>query len=834
MSLLYPSYPTQTTQRIRRLLIQPFVTLIFGVCFLNMFFSTNSNSSNQQSSCEIVQRFESESTPTQTTTTEQLIALNDDDEDDDDDQPPSYHHASSSMLRSKQLPPYPGLIHHDTHFHNDNDNDDDIYNSDSNNQSQKVVYGWEPTSYPDPLLHPLECGIAYLDQYGDEYYIHENNDTNTNTNLRLCDPDWVLGGIYLEQIASKLYNFSSTFHSMNNEWFLRDHDHEENKNEWNDEQENNEEEEERYLENSQRPTIELAVATVRKMNVASVLSHGSYFTYEDEDDMVSDAAQIFARYLHDAWWRSDCSITTTDCQSDRAEYGILIFLSIQDRVCFISTGSAISVILPWWRLEHIITSMKPDLRHRDYGHALMTAIDDIAKMLQAGPPTMRDRMHDFLSRFGVVIGFAVFTFCFGAWGEYRDRRKRWQYAESRSQLTPIEKEKARLLQKDFKTQSCPICLEPFDYEVDGSGGGGGGSGGDDVPTESKSLLDHVDGGNDDNDHEKDGDGDEEGGAMEGRSCFDNITSTENEARARQQQQQQQEQQKAISSPMLRRVDTYGIPLRGPDKQQIKMLRCGHIFCDTCWKNWVHSGYGNPCFCPVCRQDVGKTSTKRRRRNDPNDRSSRSNASSGSGNNSNNNSSGSGRSGSNRRRSSDRRRSRGTSDAAVTRQARALSHPSYDAVAFALNASAHANSNSNNSTDGMNSERQQRGAQSATNWIHRLFGSNWQSGSSGATNAAMDPPGRREGESAPLIQRRTVNEVDEDDHDDDEDGLQGTRIPLDDVDEDHEHEDDDDDNDGLESVPIELASDTNNNATNNRTTHRNNTEPSDLAMYGFYV
>jgi hypothetical protein len=31
---------------------------------------------------------------------------------------------------------------------------------------------------------------------------------------------------------------------------------------------------------------------------------------------------------------------------------------------------------------------------------------------------------------------------------------------------------------------------------------------------------------------------------------------------------------------------------------------------SCWKSWVHSGYGNPCNCPVCRQDVGRSPRKR--------------------------------------------------------------------------------------------------------------------------------------------------------------------------------------------------------------------------------
>jgi len=229
-------------------------------------------------------------------------------------------------------------------------------------------------------------------------------------------------------------------------------------------------------------------------------------------------------------------------------------------VCFISTGSAIASILPWWRLEHIVASMKPDLRHRDYGNALLRSIEYLSAMLEAGPPTMADRLHDFISRFGVVIAFAMFTFFFGAWGEYRDRRKRWQYAESRSKLSGVEKEKARLLQKKYNTRSCPICLEPFD---------------------------------DDDIVEKD-DGESETTPLVNTGLDESYDVNATPA----------------SNPNMRRVDSYGIPLVGSDGRKIKMLRCGHIFCETCWKTFAHSGCGNPCICPVCRQDVGRPPRKR--------------------------------------------------------------------------------------------------------------------------------------------------------------------------------------------------------------------------------
>lgn len=365
------------------------------------------------------------------------------------------------------------------------------------------LYGWIPEIYPNPQAEPDRCMIAYLH----------------STCQRLCDPDWVLGGLYLEEIAMVLSNFSYTIsHEDHGRWSVMV---EKNSKRSLREESSTSSSTVQWMQETH--PVELGVATVRRMNLPSVLREGAYSTYEDEDDMVNDAAQIFARYIHDQWW------------SERNEpYGILIFLSIQDRVCFISTGSSIASILPWWRLEHVVGGMKPDLRKLDYGASILRAMRDLEELLQAGPPTMQDRLQDFSARFGVVICFTIFTFFFGAWGEYRDRRKRWQHADTRSRLTKGERECARLLQRDFSTKSCPICLETF---------------------------------------------------------------SEN-------------QQSSNSSPSMKRVDSFGIPIEGNDNKAVKLLRCGHIFDESCWRSWVNSGHGNPFNCPVCRQDIGKTTLKK--------------------------------------------------------------------------------------------------------------------------------------------------------------------------------------------------------------------------------
>lgn len=524
------------------------------------------------------------------------------------------------------------------------------HRSKSNNSKASILaHGWTPNLFPDPISDPTRCGIQNIQpKKGEKYH-----------RLMLCDPDTVLREEMLGRVASSLRNFSDVFGSgyhdtdppdaIKRRWeVLVDHNEQSDKdteqreralafrafltpgryerlgniagsvlfygehnrkltkmissfmqqvrrrktvapsNSWKYNEpvmkeipflhvpssfDIGEQERKRPVDTSTKdvsdsrsvPTggerekistdvhgihslsefipVDIAVAIVKKMNLQAVLRADAYYSYEDEDDMVNDAAQYFARHLHDAWWDTDCS-GSTDCGSKQPNH-ILVFLSIQDRVCFISTGSRISSILPWWRLEHVTANMKPDLRHSDYGLAILHAIDDLASMLEGGPPTLADRVNDFFSRFGIVLGFAMFTFVFAAWGEFRDRRKRWRYTEARSLLTKAEKEKARLLQREYHTQMCPICLENFDNGC----------------TElNKIKLDHN----------------------------ENCSNPPNKE----------------SHTGMRRVDSYGIPLIGTDGLPVKMLRCGHIFDETCWKCWVNSGHGNPCHCPVCRQDVG--------------------------------------------------------------------------------------------------------------------------------------------------------------------------------------------------------------------------------------
>jgi Prokaryotic RING finger family 4 len=158
----------------------------------------------------------------------------------------------------------------------------------------------------------------------------------------------------------------------------------------------------------------------------------------------------------------------------------------------------------------------------------------------------------------------------------------------------LEKEKALCLQKGYKTKCCPICLDSFDY-------------GDD---EEKAIsINGDDNGIIKKQHKRDESLDITLNDDEYSHSLDQHTLLDDSLRTTTSTTITTMMMLTTGRASFLSVDKYGVPIRGADGKKIKILRCGHIFCDTCWKNWVHSGCGNPCNCPVCRQDVGRTNSK---------------------------------------------------------------------------------------------------------------------------------------------------------------------------------------------------------------------------------
>ena len=492
----------------------------------------------------------------------------------------------------------------------------------STTYSSSDIPAWTPEDYPDPWTNPLACGgAATASHLYNDGHVSDQLDANSKDDvmswlnnaatagddeltaksqnrrrLLFCDPDQVLDRRTLTDVAIKLQEFSETFAPSSlteggsfgfdtkkvtvSEADDAIQSHDEASQESLDEgvasiiidaafetrmlRANDKPRQPstaswtyvRYSALSQdldiweggtiREPIQVAIALVKKIDLPAILRADSYFFYSDQDDMVNDAAQYMARYLHDSWSRhliQEQQTSEDSANMSRPTNIVLIFISTQDRICYISSGTRVAEILPWWRLEHVVQDMKPDLRLGRTGSALEIALDDLTKLLHVGPPSFADRLSDFFQRFGIVLLFTVFTFVFATWGECHDRRKRIFSAERRSRLNAIEKEKARQLQKEFNTRSCPICLEPFGI--------------DDII---------------------------------------NLPDTKKAPQDRDIATKKKQH--------LKRIDSFGIPLIGTDDKPIKLLRCGHIFDESCWKLFVDSGYGNPWICPVCRQDVG--------------------------------------------------------------------------------------------------------------------------------------------------------------------------------------------------------------------------------------
>ena len=81
-----------------------------------------------------------------------------------------------------------------------------------------------PTCNPDPVLDPVRCGIAYLmpkptNVDGDSSDSADNHPNSTTgqfpiepPKLRLCDPDWVLGGDVPREYSTVYAELYNVFH----------------------------------------------------------------------------------------------------------------------------------------------------------------------------------------------------------------------------------------------------------------------------------------------------------------------------------------------------------------------------------------------------------------------------------------------------------------------------------------------------------------------------------------------------------------------------------------------------------------------------------------------
>ena len=248
------------------------------------------------------------------------------------------------------------------------------------------------------------------------------------------------------------------------------------------------------------------------------------------------AAEIFATTLHDTWG--------VGYSTPAGGTGILIFLSINDRVMYISRGGAIAPILTDSRTDRIIETVKPALREAQYGPALEQVIALLSNYLEQGRPQGWEYWRDeVLLPYGTPFGMAL-VFGTVAWiAMKRERDQQRAYAAVSSQLSQLDRAQAQALQGQYQATSCPICLEDF------------------VTIETM-ICQPVTSLSPSNETQ------EEVLDVMGSGTGSETTTTPCSTRTQMEKR-----------------------LVGADGQPLKLLRCGHVFDESCWAEWVSSGTG---------------------------------------------------------------------------------------------------------------------------------------------------------------------------------------------------------------------------------------------------
>ncbi|CAJ1934531.1 unnamed protein product [Cylindrotheca closterium] len=204
--------------------------------------------------------------------------------------------------------------------------------------------------------------------------------------------------------------------------------------------------------------VQIAVAVASKMHLPNNF-------YQDDQDNGNNpdeeaAAEEFARGLHDRWG--------VGIDGESGGTGVLIFLSVDDRVMYISRGSSFDTLLRNSRIDSIIKDLRPSMRQAKYGEGLVLAVELIGTYIQKGEPKWDELVWDYLRiEYFLLSGYALAIL--GSMRAARRRREAQRvYAEAASQLTAIDRAQAEALQGQFNATSCPICLEDFASDTTGS------------------------------------------------------------------------------------------------------------------------------------------------------------------------------------------------------------------------------------------------------------------------------------------------------------------------------------------------------------------------------
>jgi uncharacterized membrane protein YgcG len=221
------------------------------------------------------------------------------------------------------------------------------------------------------------------------------------------------------------------------------------------------------------------------------------------------------------------------------------------------------------RLQHKIIEqvMKPLLRQGQFAQASVQAINEILYYLQsAGPPSFWEIHSGAIMTLSFIGVFASIVL----WGEYKNQQDRKRYSQVSRHLNEIDQARAEALQGHFRCRSCPICLEPFQAPPPPQ------------PPPPPAIAPPKPA---------------SASAAESESINTSSMDDSSSSSSSSSSSNSNSNSKNNENTEQFKLGSDGLP--------ITLLRCGHVFDQTCWLEWVHSGQGQIDKCPICKQHVGE-------------------------------------------------------------------------------------------------------------------------------------------------------------------------------------------------------------------------------------
>mmetsp|Transcript_10723 Transcript_10723/g.12262 ORF Transcript_10723/g.12262 Transcript_10723/m.12262 type:complete len:423 (-) Transcript_10723:1249-2517(-) len=316
---------------------------------------------------------------------------------------------------------------------------------------------------------------------------------------------------------------------------------------------------------------EVGVALIKKMALSSWAN-------------VDKSAEKFARIVHDNWGIGDAT-----CGN-----GILVFVSIEDRVAYISTGKSAMDRVTSSRASAVVSKMGPLFAQQRYTEGLEMGLAELEKYVKGKPPSKLLLM---------IWNYALPTFFFSviAYVIYKDYKENQERTQARRQLRRLENDRNKLLQNNFDISSCPVCLEDLTFpETDARKSG---NSDDNGAQERDEDINDVDG--------LDGSENQENGSLVPKSNDEkenNVVERRDSKyfRRRLMEKLGHGEKKNKNNERRQSQTRRDRNSRSHDEGNAKdpfALKCGHIFCNACIMSWLEKNN----TCPICRETVGDSS-----------------------------------------------------------------------------------------------------------------------------------------------------------------------------------------------------------------------------------